>query len=50
VQFARPLTPQVVIAAGYGQLLPGAFLEKATPGETYRGVFAMLTYVFLAEK
>jgi hypothetical protein len=50
VQLARPLTPQLQLAAGYAHILPGGFLEEATPGASYRYPYVMLTYVFLAEK
>lgn len=50
VQFARPLTAQLALAAGYSHLFPGPFLEQATPGRSYSGSFVMLTYVFLAER
>lgn len=50
VQFARPLTPQLGVAAGYSHLFAGPFLEQATPGRSYSGSFVMLTYVFLAER
>ena len=50
VQISRPLTPQLALAAGYSHLVPGPFLEQATPGKSYSGPFVMATYVFLAEK
>jgi Alginate export len=50
VQIARPLFPQLAFTAGYSHLIPGPFLKQATPGESYSGPFAMVTYVFLAEK
>ena len=50
VQVSRPLFPQLVLTAGYAHLFAGPFLEEATPGASYSGPFAMVTYVFLAEK
>jgi hypothetical protein len=50
VQVSRPLFPQLAFTAGYSHLIPGPFLKEATPGKSYRGPFAMVTYVFLAEK
>jgi hypothetical protein len=50
VQVARPLTPQLALAAGYSHLVTGPFLKQATPGASYSGPFAMITYVFLSEK
>jgi hypothetical protein len=50
VQFSRPLFPQLAVTAGYAHLFPGPFLKQATPGASFGGPFAMVTYVFLAEK
>ena len=50
VQVARPLTPYLSLAAGYAHLFTGPFLKEATPGKSYSGPFAMVTYVFLADK
>jgi len=50
LQVARPLTPQLALAAGYSHLFAGPFLKQATPGKSYTGPFVMLTYVFLAER
>jgi hypothetical protein len=50
LQVSRPLTAQLALAAGYSHLFTGPFLKQATPGESYSGPFAMITYVFLAEK
>ncbi|MDO8794218.1 MAG: alginate export family protein [Vicinamibacterales bacterium] len=50
VQVSRPLTPQLAMAVGYSHLFTGPFLKAATPGASYSGPYAMLTYVFLAEK
>ena len=50
VQVSRPLFPQLALTAGYSHLIPGPFLEQATPGKSYSGPFVMVTYVFLAEK
>ncbi len=50
LQLARPLTPQLALAAGYSHLFAGPFLKQATPGRSYSNPFLMLTYVFLAEK
>lgn len=50
VQIARPLTAQLALTAGYSHFLTGPFLKQATPGASYSGPFAMLTYVFLSEK
>jgi len=50
VQISRPLFPQLAFTAGYSHLLAGPFLKEATPGKSYSGPFAMVTYVFLAEK
>ena len=49
IQVARPLSPQLALAAGYSHLFAGPFLKQATPGRSYTGPFVMLTYVFLAE-
>ena len=50
VQISRPLFPQLAFTAGYSHLIAGPFLKEATPGKSYSGPFAMVTYVFLAEK
>lgn len=50
VQVTRPLTPQLGLALGYSHLFTGPFLKQTTPGKNYSGPYAMLTYVFLAEK
>ncbi len=50
LQVAHPLTPQLQLAGGYAYIVPGAFLDAATPGASYSTPFVMLTYVFLAEK
>jgi len=50
LQVTRPLFPQLLVTAGYAQLFAGPFLKQATPGASYSGPFAMVTYVFLAEK
>jgi hypothetical protein len=50
VQVSRPLFPQLALTAGYAHLFAGPFLKEATPGASYSGPFAMVTYVFLAEK
>jgi hypothetical protein len=50
LQIARPISPQLALAAGYSHLFAGPFLKQATPGRSYSGPFVMLTYVFLAEK
>jgi Alginate export len=50
VQISRPLFPQLAFTAGYSYLIAGPFLKEATPGKSYSGPFAMVTYVFLAEK
>jgi hypothetical protein len=50
VQISRPLFPQLAFTAGYSHLIAGPFLKEATPGQSYSGPFAMVTYVFLAEK
>ena len=50
VQVSRPLFPQLALTAGYAHLFAGPFLKQATPGASYSGPFAMVTYVFLAEK
>jgi len=50
VQVSRPLTPQLQLAAGYAHIIPGAFLQEATPGASYSFPFVMATYVFLADK
>jgi hypothetical protein len=49
-QVSRPLTRQLVLAAGYSHLVAGRFLKQATPGKSYGGPFVMATYVFLAER
>jgi hypothetical protein len=50
VQVSRPLTPQLMLSAGYSHLVPGPFLKQATPGKSYSGPFVMVAYVLLAEK
>jgi len=50
VQVSRPLTPYLALSAGYAHLFAGPFLKEATPGKSYSGPFAMVTYVFLADK
>lgn len=50
VQVTRALTPQIQIAAGYAHIFPGDFLKQATPGASYSFPYAMVTYVFLAER
>ena len=50
VQMVRPLTAQISLAAGYTHLFAGPFLKEATPGRSYSGAFAMLTYVLLADR
>jgi hypothetical protein len=50
MQVARPLTPQLSLAAGIAHIFPGRFLEQATPGASYTAPFVMATYVFLADK
>jgi hypothetical protein len=50
LQVTHPITPQLALAAGYAHITPGRFLKAATPGASYSAPFAMLTYVFLAEK
>jgi hypothetical protein len=50
LQAARPLTPQLQLAAGYAHIFPGAFLKQATPGASYSYPYVMATYVFLAER
>jgi hypothetical protein len=50
VQVVRALTPQIQVAAGYAHIFPGAFLKQATPGASYSHPYAMVTYVFLAER
>jgi hypothetical protein len=50
LQVSRAITPQIQVAAGYAHIFTGAFLEAATPGASYSHPYAMVTYVFLAEK
>lgn len=50
IQIARPLSPQLALAAGYAHLFAGPFIKQATPGRPYTGPFVMLTYVFFADK
>ena len=50
VQVTRALTPQLQLAVGYAHMFTGKFLEQATPGASYSQPYAMLTYVFLADK
>ena len=50
VQVTRPLTPHLLLAAGYAHMFTGAFLEQATPGKSYSYPYVMATYVFLADK
>ena len=50
VQASRALTPQLQLAAGYAHIVPGGFLEEATPGASYSAPYVMVTYVFLADR
>jgi len=50
VQLSRAITPQLTLAAGYAHIFTGPFLKQATPGASYSHPFAMITYVFLAER
>jgi hypothetical protein len=50
IQVSRALTPQLALNGGYAFLLPGKFLEQATPGASYSAPYIMATYTFLAEK
>ncbi len=50
VQVTHALTPQLQLAGGYAWIVPGTFLNAATPGATFSAPFVMLSYVFLAEK
>jgi hypothetical protein len=50
VQATRQLTPQLQLAVGYAHIIPGRFLEEATPGASYSMPYVMVTYVFLADK
>ena len=50
VQVSRALTPQLLLAAGYAYMMPGAFLKQATPGQSLTAPYLMATYTFLAEK
>jgi hypothetical protein len=50
VQVARPLTPQLQLAAGYAHIFTGAFLKQTTPGASYSHPYVMVTYVFFAER
>jgi hypothetical protein len=50
VQITRALMPQIQVAAGYAHIFTGPFLKAATPGASYSHPYAMVTYVFLAEK
>lgn len=49
-QVSRPITPQLMLAAGIAHIFPGGFLKQATPGASYTAPFLMATYVFLADK
>jgi hypothetical protein len=49
VQTVYTYSPQLQIAAGYAQLLPGEFLKRTTPGESYRFTYVMATYVFIGD-
>lgn len=48
LQIARPLTPQIQMAAGYAHIFTGHFLKQATTGASYSHPYVMVTYVFLA--
>lgn len=37
---------QINIPGAFGQLFPGTFLKKATPGKAYRFPYVMVTYAF----
>jgi len=50
VQVSRAIIPQIQVAAGYAHIFTGAFLKQATPGASYSHPYAMVTYVFLAER
>ncbi|MGH9371200.1 MAG: alginate export family protein [Vicinamibacterales bacterium] len=49
-QIARPITPQIQLAAGYAHIFTGDFLKQATPGASYSHPYVLVTYVFLAER
>ncbi len=50
VQITRALTPQLALTAGYAFLMPGKFLDQATPGASLSAPFVMINYTFLAER
>ena len=50
IQVTRAVTPHLALNGGYAFLLPGKFLEQATPGASYSAPYVMATYTFLAEK
>ena len=50
VQITRAITPQIQVAAGYAHIFTGPFLKSTTPGASYSHPYAMVTYVFLAER
>lgn len=50
VQITRALTPQLALTGGYALLMPGKFLDQATPGASYSAPYVMATYTFLAER
>jgi hypothetical protein len=41
---------QLQIAGGYAHVLPGAFLEHTTSGESYNLSYLMVTYVFIGDR
>ena len=50
VQATRALAPYLSFNVGYARLFPGPFLKQATPGRSYSTAFAMVSYVFLADR
>lgn len=50
IQTSRALTSRVQMAAGYGCVMPGAFLRAATPGARLHAVYVMATIAATVER
>jgi hypothetical protein len=47
VQATYALAPRIQVHAGYAHIIPGAFLEAATPGKSYSFPYVMVTSAIL---
>jgi Alginate export len=46
IQAVWTIRPDIAVITGYGDLIPGSFLKKATPGVGYHYPFLQVTYTF----